>query len=288
MPTVLVNRRRSEQRQRFTLAHELGHVIIPWHIGSIIDEVDDLDSTDVNYSLEFEANNFASEILMPREWVEQEMHKVDNPLDAFLNISDIADVSLQAAAIKFVSCLPPHHVMADATDRGVTWSARSAGTIVGVVSRGTNLSEVNPYPFPCKKWTASRSGRMFHLWRFQNLYNINFDNDTKPWRTLLNDILKDIMTDDQDRHRFAASINGVTSNANGQVRANRDQPSIVTAIAQRLHTSATQDLKFNKFVSHKLFWEFCHARARAYMEPPSRPTKQKPSANSSAMRTRHN
>ena len=59
-----------EQRKRFTIAHELGHIFISWH--------DDIYgcNTDNEYSMhnmldiqEREANIFASELLMPEEWV---------------------------------------------------------------------------------------------------------------------------------------------------------------------------------------------------------------------------
>ena len=39
-PRVIVNENNSENRLRFTMAHELGHVIIPWHVGMIIDITD--------------------------------------------------------------------------------------------------------------------------------------------------------------------------------------------------------------------------------------------------------
>ena len=35
--TVLINSRVHRNRRRFTLAHELGHVVIPWHTGVIIE-----------------------------------------------------------------------------------------------------------------------------------------------------------------------------------------------------------------------------------------------------------
>lgn len=34
-PTVIVNANSTRTRQKFTLAHELGHIIIPWHYGNV-------------------------------------------------------------------------------------------------------------------------------------------------------------------------------------------------------------------------------------------------------------
>lgn len=78
-PKVVINPELTSYvpRKRFTLAHELGHVCIPWHNGDIKCD------TDNNYrtingkkyldTQELEANIFASEILMPSWWMKQEI-----------------------------------------------------------------------------------------------------------------------------------------------------------------------------------------------------------------------
>jgi Zn-dependent peptidase ImmA (M78 family) len=38
--TIIINENRPATRRRFTLAHEIGHILIPWHIGTIVDEID--------------------------------------------------------------------------------------------------------------------------------------------------------------------------------------------------------------------------------------------------------
>ena len=58
------------RRKRFTIAHELGHIFIPWHNG-----VDTLRANDDGNSLldrnEMEANAFASELLLPEKWMKK-------------------------------------------------------------------------------------------------------------------------------------------------------------------------------------------------------------------------
>lgn len=70
---IVVNNTSSNNRQRFTLAHELGHIIIPWHLGTIIDDIDNKETKsgcDNPYWInEREANRFASELLMPFDWL---------------------------------------------------------------------------------------------------------------------------------------------------------------------------------------------------------------------------
>lgn len=68
-----VNTRTSRRRQRFTIAHEVGHLVL--HEGALIvdhavrvnwrDEVSGM-ATDVE---EIQANSFAAELLMPRDFV---------------------------------------------------------------------------------------------------------------------------------------------------------------------------------------------------------------------------
>jgi Zn-dependent peptidase ImmA (M78 family) len=83
---VAVNALHHPNRQRFTIAHELGHIVM--HRDHIADQVhvdkefrvrpdavlrrDVLAATGTD-ALEIEANAFASELLMPREWLEREL-----------------------------------------------------------------------------------------------------------------------------------------------------------------------------------------------------------------------
>lgn len=78
-PKIYINSSRYKVRQRFTLAHELGHVIIPWHIGNIVSHTDikiSEDRTNISsqikgredydyMEIESEANRFAAELLIP-------------------------------------------------------------------------------------------------------------------------------------------------------------------------------------------------------------------------------
>ena len=61
-----------EPRKRFTLAQELGHIFISWHSDITLcvtdNEYSEHNKLDIQ---EHEANVFASEILMPTEWVKE-------------------------------------------------------------------------------------------------------------------------------------------------------------------------------------------------------------------------
>lgn len=68
-----------EPRKRFTLAHELGHIFISWHSDVTLcvtdNEYSEHNKLDIQ---EHEANVFASEILMPTEWVKEMLTRNGN------------------------------------------------------------------------------------------------------------------------------------------------------------------------------------------------------------------
>ena len=41
-PQVFINSSQPQKRLQFTLAHELGHIIIPWHTGNIVENFSDI------------------------------------------------------------------------------------------------------------------------------------------------------------------------------------------------------------------------------------------------------
>ena len=250
-PTVLVSKSSYPTRRRFTLAHELGHVLIPWHLGNIIDEIDATDHLEDNYyATEAEANRFASELLMPTKWVKEQFLFCENPLDALFRVFNLAEVSLQAASIKFVGCLPPNHVIASSIGGRVDWSSRSDGTLAAPVPRDTDLGVINPFPFPCERWTKIVNGTTFDLWHFTASDDLPTNNIQLPWRDILHVIVSSIIPDKIGQQKFKASINGVTSNANGMVHIDRHTKTIVSAMQQRLHASAMADWRFKELVEH--------------------------------------
>ncbi len=65
-PVIVVRKMRTEARQTFTLAHELGHLLL--HRASAIDDASDLLS---QHGIEHEANAFAGHFLVPHEFLQQ-------------------------------------------------------------------------------------------------------------------------------------------------------------------------------------------------------------------------
>ena len=78
------NSTESHVRQRFTLAHELGHFILHKNKNQdvFVDNVTYMfrksNTRSVDYKIEMEANQFAAAILMPEIMIERELNKLNN------------------------------------------------------------------------------------------------------------------------------------------------------------------------------------------------------------------
>ncbi len=143
-PTVLVEESLGFARRKFTLAHELGHIIIPWHIGTIADETYPASLKDFRYAeLEQEANRFAAELLMPQEWVLSEYQNQAGRLAKLhAQIITQAGVSHLAAAIRMVQILPPNIIFVLGKNGVVVDAGKTEGTRVVLPDLGVDVTEV--------------------------------------------------------------------------------------------------------------------------------------------------
>ncbi len=99
---IVVNSHHHELRQRFTLAHELGHFLLHRRSGDAIFHRDEKSAQGTNRA-EMDANAFAAELLMPSEEVRKRASELN--VDILFNnpVSDLArefEVSSQAMGIR--------------------------------------------------------------------------------------------------------------------------------------------------------------------------------------------
>ncbi|MCC2102681.1 MAG: ImmA/IrrE family metallo-endopeptidase [Hyphomicrobiales bacterium] len=108
---IVVNQHHSVARQRFTIAHEIGHLAL--HKGEAV-HVDekfpiyfrDGRSTTAENVLEIEANAFAANLLMPADWLRADLDsmRIDFSDDeALVRLADRYQVSTQAMALRLAS-----------------------------------------------------------------------------------------------------------------------------------------------------------------------------------------
>ncbi|WP_445679525.1 ImmA/IrrE family metallo-endopeptidase [Radicibacter daui] len=109
---ILVRSDRPERRKRYTIAHEIGHYVNPWHKASSPEgfrcrssdmRLDRYKKNDPFAQMEVEANEFAAELLMPIAQLKHFLKgKSGADIGQILGISDRFDVSREAAARRFV------------------------------------------------------------------------------------------------------------------------------------------------------------------------------------------
>lgn len=96
---------KNRQRKRFSIAHELGHMEmhreeIKLNICTRQDIADT--GRTVPHNLEQEANQFASCFLMPTRFVKEYYQEVAQSIDSIRKVAETFDVSLTAAALRFI------------------------------------------------------------------------------------------------------------------------------------------------------------------------------------------
>ncbi len=119
-PIFFMNSERPGERERFSLAHELGHAIM--HHASIHGEIED------------EANAFASELLMPRADIRNDLRSLT--IDRAARLKKVWRVSMQALIMKARSL------------RLISESARTKMFSV-LSARGYRINE--PWPLPMEE-----------------------------------------------------------------------------------------------------------------------------------------
>lgn len=125
-----------ESQKRFTLSHEIGHLII--HHGVHYCNADDLKMW-INVPIkEKEANKFATELLLPQRIVTSKLKKQDVSLELAANLSKQYNISLTSTIIRLVElCDESVCVFCQQNDK-ICWHVRSFecsfSPITGVLS----------------------------------------------------------------------------------------------------------------------------------------------------------
>lgn len=265
-PLIVINSNRGERRKRFTLAHELGHVLIPWHFGTILDitDISANDADDRYWTLESEANRFASELLIPTNWVENLIQDSDDPLELTQRISEEGDVSIQASAIKLIQCLPPGYLFAQVSeDNFVISSSRSHKTIASKLWHGARIEPEAVFQDCSNIFSLKVGDSAYYWWRFDESVSLPRRTTRMNWREILDQIVDDIDSPGIEKAKYKASINGVVAFANSSVKGeDRDMEAVFAAALQRCHGKAG----LNEFCSHCLFNEFLLMKVRSFFD----------------------
>lgn len=116
-------------RKRFSLAHELAHILIPWHVGSVL--VSHLDenrpfATSGYREMEAEANRFAAELSLPTDWTRQRI-SAEASIAEIYECLKVAGVSQAVASFQICEAAPPGWFFVEISSSGrVVSTAKSA------------------------------------------------------------------------------------------------------------------------------------------------------------------
>lgn len=250
-PRVFVNSRRSAIRQRFTFAHELAHIMIPWHTGdAVCDPFPRLASPGTS-GPEGEANTFASEILVPRREIDEGI-----ALNERIDIARRAEVSNAALVWAVADTLSPGHVLVLCRGDLVESVNTSPGSHTPTPWRGHRFEHSD---FNAFRQDADDGGKLalgaHRLYWWSLSVPLPRTNAEAQAAELLNEILAGLDSE-EDAQRCRRSVAGIIGSANGTTAA-AEADELVWIFRQRF--VGRRDLRL--VVDHENFRDFLWAQA---------------------------
>jgi len=127
---VINSQIREESRKRFTLAHEIGHFVLPGQQEvSAPCKPQRIENWDADlYRPELDANRFAAEILMPRGLM-ADFVQSEPLLESIRAIARLCGTSLTASAVRLITLTPHRAAVVWSQNQKILWSKLSEGFV---------------------------------------------------------------------------------------------------------------------------------------------------------------
>jgi IrrE N-terminal-like domain len=258
-PRVIVNHNKPKRRQRFSMAHELGHILIPGHVSMEVCFVGE-EFYDSSSNHEREAHEFASELLMPSAWVSGIVADSDH-LDEVFAAAAVANVSAAAAMMAIHRHLPPHEIIAlMKSGHEVEMALVSPGTVAKAPYRGQRIDRKSIDVYAGSHGTVSFHGRTICWWEFDAELDLGpDDDDERSASEVLREIVDDLSPiDPKARLSKLGSINGIAGWAKGAF----NQSATVEEMFARLKARFANRPEHSDAMSHPLFETYLRKKAR--------------------------
>lgn len=202
------------RRQRFTLAHELGHVAIAWHTGTLHCTTSSSLPKAVGSTPgaqpkdpEAEANEFAGAVLMPFEDL-LESAKI-SPLETFFRSLDRYQLSPPATVIRVSSVLRP----------GFTFSGRFGEDWTKISSPGTALANIADLArLAVESGSFIVDGKNIDWYRTAELIALERDVDPRATSEILSASLRSAGVGEASIREEAQKFQGIIAGALSKVR----------------------------------------------------------------------
>jgi hypothetical protein len=253
-------------RERFTLAHELGHILIPWHIGTVlVSHIDDGGaSTSSEYrEMEAEANRFAAELLLPTEWVRERIDGATSVSEMYERLEE-AEVSRPVASFQICRAAPAGLFFIEMTPFGrVVSAAASGGTRIRLPSKGVKY--VSPrIPGASVEEIQGPMSKII-WWRFEPQALTPPTPIDRDWRPVLQQILSETLSTLGERESARMSNAGIVGSANARA-------SSVDETFARCFQRVASDPDLARVASHPLFPMFLSMRVADVISRRKHPT----------------
>lgn len=189
-PQIIINDSSPDTRKKFTLAHELGHIVIPWHTGTIVSHIDNVESNFEYKEMEAEANQFAAELLIPRAWLLEIQNSFPSFKGLVEHILSSTGASRDAVFIKIFNTIEFPVICVQIDDLGeVVNNYRSRSSPTGADLTGRNVHSENIFSTEVSEEYFDFGDRSYKAWIFKN--NEIIEIDPRPWREVLDQILEE-------------------------------------------------------------------------------------------------
>ncbi len=222
-PQIFINKQYAITRKRFTAAHELGHVLIPWHVGTIVSHIDESYNPSIDpfyQEIEREANRFASELLTPTSWLKNLINSQDTITNILRHVSKTAQVSLSMSCISLLKALPPGYQFVELHKRSskVVHSGASAGTLRQWFSPGDIINPRTMFAWANKKEILLHRGNIIIWWYYDEEDLFDPYSDTTEWRDILQEIFYSLNMTDEEIKEKRRVISGMIGYAYGRAK----------------------------------------------------------------------
>lgn len=258
-PKIWLSKKLGRVRRRFTLAHEIGHIVIPWHVGSIVDDLEAprTGARGLYREMEAEANRFAAEFLMPSQWVKDLSRRAEHVSGVMHTIVRQADVSFPAALYRTEKLGPPGYVGAEVRNGVIVWAGRTKGTWSRPPEVGTQLAMLD-MPVAFEPQVISNDTSAYYWWKMREEVEAP-EEPAARWREILDRILTTIPVERRGLTR--SRVNAVIGYAIGQLPKGTAVEQLYRRGLEASQNRSDRDKCLAAVIAHPEFKEYVLARA---------------------------
>jgi uncharacterized protein DUF955 len=236
-PNVLIRRGGvGNLRRRFTMAHELGHIALAWHVGGMICSpvrtAFDARATEE----ESEANRFAGALLVPRRFLEERSGL--NLGDAVAAL-DETEVSAAAAVLALTRhLLPGFCFLIDEDEDGFRPISSSGTTIPGGTGRGPRVARLRDKAH--QSGEAVVSGRRVLWFQFAAQSDFSVPDDCRTTTGILRDSLASVVAP-SEIEKLVLKINGIVGGMLGKEERAQSESQALAVLEHRFASDPALD-----------------------------------------------